>query len=266
MTTATVLYERFDEPPWKRKERTEMEAMLLRAGYADPPGLARKLQQEGMGPYELEFRLATGQHVQKASEGELDVSALGESAPAPAKEDTVVVAAAAAVIPDVPAPAKRTRRSKACCTPDIQLAVDPARHAQCQTVAKKLGAIDTPAKAYALIAPYMESCDQEVVVVVLLNVHFRYLGMVEVARGQRARVAVDTTDILRPVLAAGAKSYFFSHCHPSGHAKPSEADRALTKNVEKATKLFHQEITFLDHLVVGKGEYFSIRENKLRKA
>jgi proteasome lid subunit RPN8/RPN11 len=261
MTTATVLYERHEHPPWVKTEILEMEAMLLKAGYADPPGLARKLQKEGMGPYELQFRLGTGQHIQKASE-----PAVSELAEAPVKEETVVVAAAAAVVvPDEVPKAKRSRK-KACCTPDVQLAVDPARHAQCQAVAKKLGAIDTPAKAYALIAGYMESCDQEVVIVVLLNVHFRYLGMVEVARGQRARVAVDTTDILRPVLAAGAKSYFFSHCHPSGHAKPSDADRALTKNVEKATKLFHQEITFLDHIVVGKGEYFSIRENKLHKA
>lgn len=265
MAEATVLYERHEHPPWEREEITQMEALLLRAGYENPPGLAKLLKQQGMSPSELAWRLGAGQRVDRhhASE-ELDHSALGEiPAPAAAAAVTTTTVVAAAAEEKKP---RRSKKACATCKPDVDLVVDPARHAVCAAVAKRLGAIDTPAKVYALLGPYMEGKDQEVVLVLLLNVHFRYIGLAEVAKGQRARVAVDKVDILRPVLASGAKAFCISHCHPSSLAKPSDADRALTRDLEKATKLFHKEITFLDHVVIGKGEYFSIRENKLHKA
>ncbi|STY60095.1 DNA repair protein RadC [Mannheimia haemolytica] len=52
-----------------------------------------------------------------------------------------------------------------------------------------------------------------------------------------------------------------AHNHPSGSCLPSESDRSLTKKIEMACELV--DIRFVDHIIVGKGDYFSFEEEKL---
>ena len=51
-----------------------------------------------------------------------------------------------------------------------------------------------------------------------------------------------------------------AHNHPSGECTPSDADRHLTKRIELACDLV--DIRFVDHIIVGKGDYFSFEEEK----
>jgi len=133
--------------------------------------------------------------------------------------------------------------------------------------AKKIGPIDTPQKVWELVHSYTDREDTEIFLVVMCDVHGQCRGVAEVARGQRSRVGVGVNDILRTVLASGCEMFFVIHDHPSSSARPSEADRQLTKDIEKACEPYSGEIFFADHLVlgVGSGEVFSIRENKLYK-
>jgi hypothetical protein len=161
------------------------------------------------------------------------------------------------------------------CLPWVKVAKDPARYEGCLARAQALGPIQTPEALYNLLAPTMEKEDQEIFVVVLLDIRFQLRGVAEVARGQRSRVGVGVNDVMRIVLVSGAEHFAVAHCHPSGKAKPSPADRDLTKAIEGATNVLnvpqggigaigpYSEITFLDHIVIGHGEYYSIRENKL---
>jgi RadC-like JAB domain len=150
------------------------------------------------------------------------------------------------------------------CLPTIKVERS-AHYNECLERARALGKINTPAKVYELIGPTLEKEDQEVLLVVPLDVHYKLRGgVVEVHRGSRSRVEVSTADILRAALVAGASHYILAHCHPSGSARASRADKALTKSVERATKSI--DVVFLDHVVVGRGEYYSIREGRLYKA
>jgi len=47
------------------------------------------------------------------------------------------------------------------------------------------------------------------------------------------------------------------HNHPSGGAKPSEADLQITKRIVAAVQIL--QIHFLDHVIVGQG-FFSFQE------
>ncbi|BDR60386.1 JAB domain-containing protein [Lactobacillus xylocopicola] len=51
------------------------------------------------------------------------------------------------------------------------------------------------------------------------------------------------------------------HNHPSGNLLPSKSDIAFTESLQTAAKLLH--IDFLDHFIVGKGHYLSMREQQL---
>lgn len=134
---------------------------------------------------------------------------------------------------------------------------------------KTYGQINSARDVYDLLAEDLGKTSQEVFVVLPLNLHNELLCRpVEVARGQRDRVAVDTSDILRPVITKNATSFYVCHQHPSTHAnKPSKADISLTNDIIKATKAAIPEVEFLDHVIVGPGSpgngmYYSFANKK----
>jgi proteasome lid subunit RPN8/RPN11 len=137
------------------------------------------------------------------------------------------------------------------CLPWVRITKDPDRFSSCLATARRIGAIDSGAKVYELLAPYLQSSDQEVFLVVLLDVQHMVRGVAEVARGQRSKVYVDPADILRPVIITGASSFWVAHNHPSSRAEPSPADRRLTKAIEKASKAAAPDVEFEGHVVIG---------------
>jgi DNA repair protein RadC len=48
------------------------------------------------------------------------------------------------------------------------------------------------------------------------------------------------------------------HNHPSGNLSPSKADEILTRSINRACEVMN--ITFLDHVIVTDGQYYSFHE------
>lgn len=48
------------------------------------------------------------------------------------------------------------------------------------------------------------------------------------------------------------------HFHPSGDARPSQEDIAITRRLVEAGKLL--DINILDHIIVGRGKFESLKE------
>ena len=151
------------------------------------------------------------------------------------------------------------------CLPWVRVTRDPTKFQGCADAAKKIGHIDSERQVYDLLAPYLMSEDQEVFLVVLLDVKRNVRGVAEVARGQRSRVAVDSADILRPVLITGASSFFVAHNHPSGDPTPSNADKKLTRAVASATKAALPDVVFDGHIVIGANAYADASNGKVTK-
>ena len=62
--------------------------------------------------------------------------------------------------------------------------------------------------------------------------------------------------VVQRALALNASAVLLAHNHPSGHAEPSAADRALTARLKSALGLV--EVRLLDHFVVTAGEAMSM--------
>ena len=137
--------------------------------------------------------------------------------------------------------------------------------------------LDTPRQVWDLMHPRCAKLGAESFYVLLLSTQGELLGApIEVAKGQADRVAVDIEQVVAPVItgaAAGARGFIVCHAHPSGgeHARPSDADRRLTKDIESSAKIACPSTAFIDHVVIcapaksGEGSYFSFEENKLTK-
>src|SRR5271166_6388506 len=99
----------------------------------------------------------------------------------------------------------------------------------------------------------MEREDQEVYYVIALDTQLMLRGIAEVARGARDRVLTPIQDTVRYAIAFaqlyGAMGIAIAHNHPSGKARPSDADKDVTQAVKHAADC--NELLFLDHLIVG---------------
>lgn len=151
------------------------------------------------------------------------------------------------------------------CRPFTRLVRDNARLEACKRSAEHLGDLGDPRKLYELVREDYLQEDQEVFRVACLDFRGKLRDYAEVARGQRHRVATDIEDIARIVVEsardAGCDGYVVFHNHPSGKAEPSEADGDLTQAIKKASEASLPSVHFLDHLVIGSGEFYSFAAN-----
>lgn len=102
---------------------------------------------------------------------------------------------------------------------------------------------------------------QEEVHVLLLNARHHLIKRSLVVRGGLNSASVEPRELFREAVRASAAGLVVVHNHPSGDPEPSEDDVRLTRRLKDAAELLG--ITLLDHLVVSKGGYVSLREHGL---
>lgn len=97
--------------------------------------------------------------------------------------------------------------------------------------------------------------------IILLNRANHVLGIYNLSVGGVSGTVADAKIIFAIALKTMATAIIFSHNHPSGNLKPSEADTALTKSLIEAGKLL--QIDVLDHIIITTKGYFSFSEENL---
>lgn len=80
-------------------------------------------------------------------------------------------------------------------------------------------------------------------------------------RGTLDKSVAHPREIFRWAVIYPCAGIFVVHNHPSGNLIPSQSDLELTKMLQKASEMMH--VDFLDHFIVGKGRYLSMREHQL---
>ena len=68
-------------------------------------------------------------------------------------------------------------------------------------------------------------------------------------------------EIMKRALELGATAMILTHNHPSGDAKPSQADVDLTRQIIRAAEPFN--ITVHDHIIVSRNGYTSLKNQGL---
>lgn len=73
------------------------------------------------------------------------------------------------------------------------------------------------------------------------------------------RSMVHPRDIFKEAYSVNASSIICLHNHPSDNTAPSIEDEQLTNRLKEISLLMG--INFLDHIIIGKTNYYSFREN-----
>lgn len=94
--------------------------------------------------------------------------------------------------------------------------------------------------------------------VIYLNTKNGIIAEEVVAQGTINSTIVGGREIFRRAVRLLAASIILVHNHPSGDTLPSQEDIVITRKLVEAGKLL--DITILDHVIIGKGKFESLKE------
>jgi DNA repair protein RadC len=121
--------------------------------------------------------------------------------------------------------------------------------------------IRSPADVADMLMLEMSLLDQEHMRAVLLDTKNNVLRVAQVYTGSLNTAVVRVGEIFREAIRANAASIIVVHNHPSGDPTPSPEDVRVTEMLVEAGKLL--DIAVLDHIVIGRNRFVSLKERGL---
>ncbi|MGB3239455.1 MAG: DNA repair protein RadC [Geitlerinemataceae cyanobacterium] len=118
--------------------------------------------------------------------------------------------------------------------------------------------IDSPDAAAACLSHDLMWQTQERFAVLLLDTKHRLIGTQTITIGTATETLAHPRDIFREVIRQAATRVIIAHNHPSGNLEPSPEDIELTRQLLEGGRIL--SIPILDHLILGNGNYQSLRQ------
>jgi DNA repair protein RadC len=120
--------------------------------------------------------------------------------------------------------------------------------------------ISSPQTAATVLRKYLDGCDREHLVVLLINKKNHLIGINTVSIGSLDSSLAHPREVFKPAIIGNAAGIILGHNHPSGDPEPSQADRTLTCRLHDVGEIIGIEL--VDHIIVGgnSDNYTSFRE------
>lgn len=121
--------------------------------------------------------------------------------------------------------------------------------------------VSTPADAANLLMSEMSLLEKEHLRVILLDTRNRVISTPTIYVGSLNSSVVRIAELFRPAIKQNAAAIIVAHNHPSGDPSPSPEDVRVTREISKAGKLLSIEL--LDHVIIGRNRFISLKERGL---
>lgn len=106
-----------------------------------------------------------------------------------------------------------------------------------------------------------DAFDQEELWSIILNTKNRITHEALVYRGTVNSINIRPAELFKEAVRVNAPALLLSHVHPSGSPDPSPQDIRVTEECYQAGKILGIEL--LDHIIVGRDNWFSLKEKQL---
>ena len=143
---------------------------------------------------------------------------------------------------------------------ELVAVLELARRALAQQLQDK-PLFSTPQAVRDYLQLQLGSRPHEIFAVLFLDSQHRLIALEELFRGTLTQTSVYPREVVVRALAHQAGSVVLAHNHPSGEARPSRADEALTQTLKAALGLV--DVRVLDHFVVTRTEAVSMAQRGL---
>jgi DNA repair protein RadC len=121
--------------------------------------------------------------------------------------------------------------------------------------------IHSPSDAASILMCFIGNLDHVEFWVIDLDTRNRVMQLVALYKGSVNSSQVRVAEVFRQAILDNAPSIVIAHNHPSGDPSPSPDDVAVTHSIVQAGKLLDIEV--LDHIVVARSGYVSLKERGL---
>jgi DNA repair protein RadC len=121
--------------------------------------------------------------------------------------------------------------------------------------------IRSPTDAADLLMLEMGHLDQEHLRTVLLDTKNRVQHVATIYIGSVNSALIRIGEVFKDAIRRNSTALIVAHNHPSGDPTPSPEDILVTRQIVEAGKLL--DIDVLDHLIIGRGRWVSMRERGL---
>lgn len=121
--------------------------------------------------------------------------------------------------------------------------------------------IRSPGDVAQTLMAELSHLEQEHFKVVYLDTRNRVLGIETVYIGSLNASHIRVGEVFREAVRRSCAALIVAHNHPSGDPTPSPEDVEVTRQLVEAGKLL--DIELLDHLIIGRQRFISLRERGL---
>ncbi len=121
--------------------------------------------------------------------------------------------------------------------------------------------IKSPKDVVDLFINEMSHLKKEYFKVILLNTKNEIISFETISIGSLNASIVHPREVFNRAIKKSSASMILLHNHPSGNTTPSKEDINITKRLMDAGKIIGIDV--LDHIIVGNGTYYSLKENSL---
>lgn len=121
--------------------------------------------------------------------------------------------------------------------------------------------IKSPDDVSNLLMEEMRYLKKEVFNILLLNTKHDVIAIENISIGSLNASIVHPREVFNRAVKRSSSAIILAHNHPSGDPKPSGEDINITKRLIEAGTIIG--INVLDHIIIGDGVYFSMKEQEL---
>ncbi len=118
--------------------------------------------------------------------------------------------------------------------------------------------INSPEDVYRHLYPAMRESKKETFVELCLDTKNQVIREDTVSVGSLNANIVHPREVFRTALIESAAHIIVAHNHPSGDPAPSREDVDITKKLVETGKIMGIDV--LDHVIIGDGRHFSMKE------
>jgi DNA repair protein RadC len=121
--------------------------------------------------------------------------------------------------------------------------------------------ISSPTDAAQILMPEMSLLEQEELRLLIMDVKHHVLASESLYRGSVNASQIRVAEVFCEAIRLKSPAILIAHNHPSGDPTPSPDDVRVTEQIVSAGKLL--DIDVLDHLIIGRQGYVSLKERGL---
>jgi DNA repair protein RadC len=121
--------------------------------------------------------------------------------------------------------------------------------------------VRSPKDVENLLMPEMQELPHEEFRTVLLTSKNAVIDVVTQYKGTLNSSPVRVAEVYKPAILGNAAAIIAVHNHPSGDPSPSPEDVRVTAELVQAGRIL--DVECLDHLIIGRDAYLSLKERRL---